>query len=227
MAFLDYLGGAIPGVAGVGNMISSFLHPEEGYKKAGQQMQKYYVDAQGKLQPFVEQGQSQYNRLNTQANQLGDPTQLENQWVDSYSMSPYAQHLLNQAKESGLDAASSMGLMGSSAALNNIQNSAGNIMQSDRQQYMNDLMQKYMASIGIGQDIYGTGATAASGQSQNAMNQGQNMGQTAFNVQNAPGELFGKILGAAGNAAINYQTGGLGGGAAGMPAYARNAIMGA
>lgn len=201
MAISGFFGGA-------GNMINSFLHPEEGYEKAGNQLQKYYVDAQGQLKPLIEQGQSQYNRLNTQANMLDNPVNLENQWAQSYQTSPYAQTLMDQSKTSGLDAASSMGLLGSSAALHNIQQGAGEIMQSDRQQYMNDLMNKYLASIGIGQSIYGTGAGAITQSSQNALNQGTSMAQMKYGQQNAPGEMLAKILGTAANTAINYQTGG-------------------
>ena len=195
------------------NMLSSFLHPEKGYEKAGEQMQQYYKDAQGNLQPYNQQGLDQYGRLNEQANALNDPAALQAKWSQGYEMSPQAQQQLAQSKEQGLGAASSMGLMGSSAALGNIQQGAGNIMQNDRQQYMNDLMQKYMASIGVGQGIYGQGAQAASGMAGNAMNMGGNMGQLAYGKQNAPGDMFGKIIGGATNAGINYMTGGASGAA--------------
>ena len=209
------------------NMISSFFSPEEGYKKAQEESQKYYMDAQGKLQPYNERGASQFPRLNQQAEALNNPAQLENQWANSYNTSPYAQHLIDQAKSAGLDAVSSMGLNGS-GVLNNIQESAGNIMQSDRQNYMNDLMQKYMASIGIGQNLYGTGANAAGGQAGNAMTHGTDMASLAYNKTNAPGELFAKILGGIGNAGINYATGGVGGAAGGAnsaPGYMNKAPM--
>lgn len=193
----------IPG----GNMIDSFLNPERGYEAAGQQMEKYYKDAQGNLQPYNQNGMDQYGRLNDQANQLNDPAALQAKWAQGYEMSPQAQQMLSQSKESGMGAASSMGLMGSSAALGNIQNSAGNIMQNDRQNYMNDLMQKYLASVGIGQNLYGTGANAAGGMANNAMQQGQNMGQSAYGQMNAGGDAFGKLLGMGVNAGVNYATG--------------------
>ena len=201
----------LPG--GIGKGIHSFMHPEEGYEKAEGQAQKYYVDAQGKLQPLVNQGQSQFNRLTGQAEALNNPGQLENQWAGGYTESPYARQAQQEATSSGLDAASSMGLRGSSAALNKLEKSAGNLMQSDRQQYMNDRMQKYLASIGIGQQIYGTGAAAAGGQATNAMNQGTNMAGLAYGKQNAPGEMFGKLAGTAANLGLNYATGGMAGAA--------------
>lgn len=209
------------------NMISSFFHPEEGYQKAGEQLQQYYRDAQGNLQPYNQNGMDQYGRLNTQANALGNPVDLQNQWAQSYQESPYAKQMEGQAKEAGLGAASSMGLMGSSAALNNLQQSSHDIMQSDRQQYMNDLMNKYMASVGIGQNLYGTGANAAGQMGQNAMNQGTNMAEVQYGKTNAPGQLFGKLAGAALTPPINYSSGGAGGGSNQVPAYATNAIMAA
>ena len=208
MAFIDTLGKiAAPIVPG--NMMDSFLHPEKAYEKAGEQMQKYYRDAQGKLQPYNQHGLDQYGRLNDQANQLNDPAALQAKWASTYEMSPSARMAQEHASQSGMNAASSMGLMGSSGALNNIQQSAGEIMQGDRQAYMNDLMQKYMASIGIGQNIYGTGANAAGAMSNNAMNMGTNMAGAAFGQQNAPGAMLGDWLGKAADAGINFASGGV------------------
>lgn len=201
---MDWLGW-LPG----SDMVDSFLHPERGYEAAEQAAQKYYIDAQGKLQPYSQNGLSQFQRLTGQAEALNNPVQLQNQWAQSYEMSPQARQQFEQAKEAGLGAASGMGLLGSSTALNNIQQSAGDIMQNDRQAYMNDLMQKYLASIGIGQNLYGVGAGAAGAMANNAMNQGQISATNAYGRTNAPGEQFGKLLGMATNAGINYLTGGV------------------
>lgn len=192
-------------------MLDSFFSPGNAYKKAGKQLQRYYTDAQGALQPYNQHGQDQFQRLMDQANALNDPAALQAKWASGYEMSPSARMMTEQAKNSGLDAASSMGLMGSGAAVNNIQQSAGNIMQNDRQNYMNDLMQKYMASIGIGQNLYGTGANAAGAMSNNAMKHGENMAGVAYGQQAAPGDMFGKLLSMGANGIMNYQTGGMGG----------------
>jgi hypothetical protein len=89
-------------------------------------------------------------------------------------------------------------------------------MQNDRKQYLDDLMQKYMASIGIGQNLYGTGAAAAGQMGQNAMMQGQNSINNANNLAglkygsvNAPGQMIGNLLGGAAKLGINYATGGV------------------
>lgn len=194
---------------GIFDDISSFFNPQRGYQAAGQQLQKYYQNAQGSLNPYMMNGQNIFQSLLGQYQNLSNPADLENQWASSYTMSPYAKNLQGQATQSGLDAASSMGLMGSSAALNNIQNSSGNIMQSDRQQYMDDLMDKYKSAIGLGQSIYGTGANAAGAMSNNSMNMGNNMAGMAYGEENAPGSMFGSLLGLGVNGAINYATGGM------------------
>ncbi len=219
-AIMDYIN---PGHS----MFSSMMHPERGYKKAGDQMKKYYGESkdlynqgQGYLNPYNQNGQSQYQRLMDQANALNDPAALQAKWSSGYEKSPYATQLQSEAQSGGLDAASAMGLMGSSGALSNIQQSSSNIMQADRQKYMDDLMNKYMQSIGIGQNIYGVGANAANSMSNNAMNQGKNamsmgesMGNLAFGQQNAPGAMLNDWMGKAANAGINYATGGMSGAA--------------
>lgn len=194
-------------------ILDSFFNPGKAYKKAGRKMEQYYNQGQGYLQPYNQHGMDQFQRLMNQANELNDPAALQAKWASGYTMSPQAQQLQQKASSAGLDAASSMGLMGSSTAVNNIQNSAGEIMQNDRQNYMNDLMQKYMASIGIGQNLYGTGANAAGAMSNNAMTHGQNMGQMAYGQQAAGGDMFGKLMGMVANGALNYATGGISGGA--------------
>ena len=206
------LGGPIGGVAGWA--LDSAGDP---YRDAEKEQQKYYMDAQGKLQPYNQNGQDQFKRLNGQAEALNDPAALEAKWAGGYRESPFAQQEEGKAKESGLDAASSMGLMGSSAALNNIQQSSSDITNADRQNYMNDLMQKYLASINVGQNLYSTGANAAGQQSTNAMNTGANQAQLKYGEEQAPWDLAGKGIGMGVNAGINYATGGMGGGS-GMPA---------
>jgi len=193
---------------GMFDMVTSFLHPERGYKKAGEQAEKYYQQGQNYLQPYNQHGQDQYGRLNQATGDLMDPQTLQNKWGEGYEESPYAKRLEQMNSQQGQEAASSMGLNASSGALQNVQQGAGDIVSRDRQQYMNDLMQKYMTGIGLGQNLYGTGANAAGNMSSNAMTQGQNMAGIAYGQQNAPGQLFGNLLGGAASGAANYMTGG-------------------
>lgn len=197
------------------NMVNSFLNPQNGYKDAQKETQKGWNQAQDYQKPYWQHGLDQYGNLNNAENSLMNPGELESKWSSGYETSPYAKDMLERNKNAGLDAASSMGLNGSSAALGNIQTGAGQIVNQDRQQYMNDLMQKYMQGIGIGQNIYGQGAATGGNLGNQAFNQGQNMAGLKYNETNAPGDMFGKLLGTGASLAGNYMTGGMYGAAKG------------
>ncbi len=175
----------------------SFFHPEKGYQKGQEQLEKYYQQAQGYQQPYAQQGQDAYGPLAKAMEALLNPQGLQNQWASSYSESPEAKMAEEMAKTRGMDTASSMGLGGSSTALQGIQAGTSGIALEDRRNYMNDLMQKYLAGTGLAQGIYNQGSNTAGQMGTNAMNMGQNSAQTAYGQQNAPGDLFGKLLGGA------------------------------
>lgn len=195
----------ISGIPVVGKGIDSFLNPDQGYKDAAKQMQQYFQQAQNYQEPYRAQGMNQMGRLFSAEDQLLDPSKLLAKWMGSYEESPFAQKSMANAKESGLDAASSMGLMGSSPAITNIQNSSGDIMNADRQQYMNDMMQKFMAGIGISQNMFNTGAATAGNMGNQAMQMGGNMGEMAYGAANAPGDRLAQILHDAAKGYAAYQ----------------------
>lgn len=192
----------------IGNMFSSYFHPERGYEEAQKQLENYFNQASAAQQPYINQGQQQFGNLMGAENALMNPTSLLNQWIQSYQTSPYAQQLMQNAQASGLNSASSQGLLGSSAALNNIQNTSSQIMNADRQQYLNDLMQKYLAGVGIGKDIYNTGSNQASNFGNLANNFGQNIAQASFNATNAPGALLDQLIKLGVNTGTSLYTGG-------------------
>lgn len=192
-------------------MDDSFLHPERGYEKGQEQLDKYYQDAQGNLQPYNQFGQDAYGDYSGAMKRLLDPAGLQNEWAKGYTESESAKGAERMAQEHGLNAASGLGLMGSNTALNAIQGGTTQIGLNDRQNYLNDLMQKYQLGTGIAGNIFNTGANAAGMMSNNAMNMGNNSAQMAYGQQNAPGELFGKLAGAG----IGFAAGGPVGAAAG------------
>lgn len=175
--------------------LSKFLHPEKGYDKAQEQLDKYFGQAQGALQPYNQYGQSAYGDINAAMKALLNPEELQNKWIQGYAESPAAKQAEALAQEHGLNAASGLGLMGSNTALDAIQTGTTQIGLNDRQNYLDNLMQKYLAGVGVGQDIFGKGANAANAMSGNAMNMGQNSAQMAFGKENAQGDLFSKLLG--------------------------------
>lgn len=179
----------------IGNMANSFLNPQQGYEKGQDQLDKYYSQAQGYLQPYNQYGQDAYGNLSDAMKKLLDPASLQADWIKGYSESPSAKNTEAMAQEHGLDAASGLGLMGSNTALNAIQGGTTQIGLNDRQNYIDNLMQKYLAGAGIAGNIFNTGASTAGAMSNNAMNMGGNSAQMAYGQQNSPGDLFGKLLG--------------------------------
>lgn len=189
MAFLRSI------ATGAGNMFNSFLNPQRGYEDAGNQMQHYFEMFKNYLKPYQDAGLSQIGTLTGAENDLMHPDELQKRWLSGYSESPYAKQLTDEATNTGLETAGQQGLLGSSAALSNIQHSATNIMDQDRTKYLDDLMQKYMSGIGVGQNIFNTGAVAGSQLGQGSFQTGENMAQTAYGSRNAPGEMLQKLIG--------------------------------
>jgi hypothetical protein len=192
---------------GYGKGIDSMFHPEKGYEDAEDEMRKYFEEAQRAQRPYADAGMNQLPILTGAQGRLLDPSSLLAEWMGKYNTSPYAKKSMENAKESGMGAASSMGLLGSNAAVNNIQQSSSDIMNADRQQFLNDLMQKYMTGINIGQNIYGTGAEAAAGMGRNAMSMGGNMAEMAYGKRNAPGDFLKSLLGMGAKAGAAYYGG--------------------
>jgi len=190
------------------SFLSSFLQPEKGYKAGQNQLDKYFNQAQTSMQPFVQQGQQQYGNIKNSINALLDPQALQDKWSSGYQESQAAKDSQGMAQQQGLDAASSMGLMGSNTALNAVQAGTAQIGAQDRQTYLDNLMQKYLAGTGMAQNVYGQGATAAGQMAQNSMNMGQNSAQMSYGQQNAPGQLFGNLLNTGANVAGSWLLGG-------------------
>lgn len=199
--------------------LSSFLHPERGYGAAQNELDKYYEQGQGYQQPYNQHGQDAYSQLGPALQALLNPQELQDKWASGYKESDYAKMAEESAKQHGLDSASSMGLLGSTPALQAIQAGMSRIGSEDRNNYMNDLFNKFQLGTGLGQNIYGTGANAANQMSNNAMNMGQNSAGMQFNKTNAPGQTFGGISGLLANLGGNYLTGGMGSGGFGRGAW--------
>tara|TARA_R110000868_G_scaffold161317_1_gene391495 strand:+ start:1425 stop:2096 length:672 start_codon:yes stop_codon:yes gene_type:complete len=176
--------------------LSSFMHPERGYAAGQGQLDQYYNQGQGYQQPYNDMGQQAGQGLNTAMGRLLDPAALQNEWSQGYEMSPQAQQTQELAKQQGLSAMSAQGVMGSTPALQAMQAGESQIGLNDRQNYLDNLMQKYQAGVGIGENMYGIGANSAGQMGQRADQMGQNSAQMQYGQQNAPGSLFGNLMGA-------------------------------
>ena len=184
-------------------------HPGKGYKDAQKEYTKGWEQTQGYEKPYWQQGMDQMGQLTDAEGKLLDPAALQNEWASGYEMSPYAQQLQKESQNQGLGAASSMGLMGSSAALQNIQQGSSNIMQQDRQQYMDDLMKKYTAGLGIGQNMYNTGAQMGGQLGNQSMNYGEGMGNLKMGEQNSKNQMMQQLMEMAIRGGMAYGTGGM------------------
>lgn len=175
--------------------LSSFLNPGKGYEKGQEQLNKFYNQAQSFQQPYNQNAQNQYGNLNEYIMALMDPEALQNKWADGYTESESAKNAERMAQEHGLDVASSMGLMGSNTALQATQAGATQIGLNDRQNYLDNLMQKYLAGANLAQGIYGQGSSAAGQMGQNAMNMGNSSAEMAYGKQNAGGNMLAGLIG--------------------------------
>src|ERR1017187_6227036 len=101
--------------------LSSFMHPAQPYKDAQKQLDKYYDQSQGFNQPYNQNGLDQGKNIQDMIQKLMNPQGLYDEWSKGYEKSEGAKQAEGMANESGLNAASSMGLMGSSPALQAIQ----------------------------------------------------------------------------------------------------------
>jgi hypothetical protein len=199
--------------------LSNLLHPGRAYDKAKETSKNYYNQAQNQLNPYSQGGIAANDKLNQLFDALSNPGKLQDEWSKGYAESPYAKQLEQGSIDKGLNAAGSMGLMGSSAALNNIQEEGSDIMNKDRQQYMNDMMQKYLAGLGIATNQFNTGAGAAGQQSQNAMNQGANEAGLDFGKSNAGSNMLMQLINSITQGGNQYLTGGMGKGSFGRGAF--------
>lgn len=160
---------------------SELIHPGRSYDQAQAVKDKYFQQSQGTRQPYIDRGEKGGKALEDMLNKLTNPAALQDEWSKNYQTSDYAKQLQEQSQTSGIDAASAMGLGGSSAALTNIQKGSGDIVAKDRQNYMNDLMQKYMTAMGIGSSLYGTGANMSDKNAQGQENMGDWSSTNTFN----------------------------------------------
>ena len=199
--------------------LSSWLHPERGYQAAQDELNKYYQQGQGFQQPYNQFGQNQGNNINDMIRQLMDPQALQDKWSKNYKESEAAKNMEGMAQSHGMDIASAMGLNGSTPALQSIQAGTSAIGAADRQNYLNDLMDKYKTAAGLSQNMYNTGANTANNMANNAMNMGNQSAGLKFNETNAPGNVFGGLMGTGANSILQYLTGGYGQGGMGRGAW--------
>lgn len=185
-------------------LLSKLMNPSKGYGEAQKMHEKYYNEGKSFLNPYMEQGQNAYGNLTGAMENLMNPEGLYNQFASGYETSPYAKQAQEMATNHGLNTAASMGLMGSTPALQAIQAETSRIGNADRENYINKLINQYIQGAGLAQNIYGTGANAAGQLANNAANMGSNSAESAYGQTNANSDLFQNLLGTAAGLGGNY-----------------------
>lgn len=179
---------------GLFDMFTSFLNPGKGYKKGQEQLDKYYQQGQNYLQPYREHGEEAYGKLSEATDNLLDPSSLFDKWIQDYQQSDVANFNQERARQNGLNSASSMGLVGSSPALQSLQAGQNEIGAQDQMAYIDKMIQQYLQGAGLAQGVYGQGAQAGNQLSHNAVNMGNSSAEMAYGRQNAPGNMFNDLL---------------------------------
>lgn len=206
MAFLDFI-----------------FDPGKPYRKAREDIIRGYNIGKGAYKPYMDYGKQAGGTLADMMARLSNPQQFEEEIMGGYQQSPLAQQRLARNLDEGQTIAQAMGLGGSGAALRDIQQGASNILNQDEQDYRNRMMQDYMAALGIGQSLYGTGAQSAANFSGMANQAYGRASDAMYGAQAAPGMLAGSIgnmlmslatapVSGGGSLIGNYMSPGIGGG---------------
>lgn len=194
--------------------LSSWLHPGRAYEKGAQVSEDYYQQAQGQMQPYAQQGQEAYGQLSPAIQNMLNPQQLYDQWAQGYQESPYAKQMQEKSMNQGLQAASSMGMLGSTPALRALQEGSSMISNADRENYLNKLLGMYTQGATQAQNIYGQGANMASQMGNQTYQHGGNMAQAAYGQQAAGGNMINELINDAMIAAAMYMNPAMGAGMA-------------
>lgn len=182
--------------------IFDFLTGANAYGDAGNTLSDYYGQAMGQLQPYQQAGQNALAPYMQAGQALMNPGQLENQWMQSYNESPMAQQEQLQARQQGMGLAESMGLGQSTPAMQAVNQSVSNIGAQDRNTFMDNMMQKYLAGTGIMQNIYGTGANASNVLAQLLAQEAGSQANMTYGQEEAGPSMLGGLVGTLAGSAL-------------------------
>jgi hypothetical protein len=189
--------------AGLGAMFADWNNPADAamgsMNQIPGQLNKY-------LQPYIDQGQSQYGNLNNQYGQLmNDPGGRLNQIGQGYHQSPGFQFAMQQALQGGNHAAAAGGMAGSPQHEQQNMTLATNLANQDYNQWMQNALGMYGKGLSGSQSIYDTGAKTGISMGEDMASYLANKAKLQYEGQNAENEhqggMWGSFLGGAGQAA--------------------------
>lgn len=164
------------------------------YKQAMEQYQKWANEAKNVQNPYLNAGQGAIPDYQKWLESQKDPSKFINDIMGQYGESPWARYEQQQSMRAGENAASALGLLGSTPFAQQMQQNAMNISSQDMQNWLNNVL-GINAQYGQGQqNMMGIGANAANALTNMYANLGQQMGEAAYGQKAGQNQDFGNSL---------------------------------
>lgn len=174
--------------------LSSWLKPGKAYGQAQDDLAGGYASSTAYSRPYLDRGVMGGDRAATAMDRLLNPGALRDEWSRGYETSGYAQDMMRDATEQGMDLANAMGLGGSNTALGALSHERSRIMNAERSRYLDDLMNKYMQGAGIARGFYDTGAGVASREADRAYQHASDQAGLTYGKNAAGGNRMNQLL---------------------------------
>lgn len=139
-----------------------FGHPDQPYKDAQKQLEKYFPQAQQYQKPFYEAGVGAIPGFQEWLKGMQNPSGFINKQMENYQESPYAHYQQQQGLRAAQNMGSASGMTGSTPLMQFAQQNAQDISGKDMNQWLQNV-------LGINSQ-YGAGLNSLIGGGQNAAN---------------------------------------------------------
>jgi hypothetical protein len=200
-----YLGAGVGGAIGGLFAPNAFDASKPYFNNASGDINNYYRQAVGFLNPYMQQGQQAMGQYSSMLGNMSNPTQFYNNVMSGFQMTPAQQYAQQQGMNAISNNAAVRGLMGSTEQARNLENYGQMSTQQAQQQYLNNILGiNSQALSGFG-DLTRLGYGAASTAGQFGMQAGQEdadiqeaMAQAAAANAAQQGQGFGSLGGAFG-----------------------------
>lgn len=165
--------------SGIGGLLGGlFGNSGQPYSDAAKQYQQWANQAATTQQPFLQGGKVGLGNFQQWLSGMKNPSDFINNLMTEYHESPWAHYQQQQALRAGQNAASALGLSGSTPFAQQLQQTSTNISNQDLNQWLQNV-------LGINTQ-YGTG-------NQSLMNQGASSANALTNLYNMMGQNLGEL----------------------------------
>lgn len=192
-------------MSGLGGMLGGlFGDSGKPYSAAMDQYQKYMGMGQQTQQPYLNAGNGAIGDYQKWLQGQRDPSKFINQQMGNYQESPWAHNMQQQAMNSGQNAASASGMMGSTPMMQQMQQNAGNISSQDQNQWLQHVL-GINTQYGQGQqNLMNTGQNAANHLTDMYSQMGQQMGNAAYGQEAGKSNDLWNTIGGIGSLAMAF-----------------------